>query len=150
VTGRPTKYNADIAAEICTWLAEGKSLRSYCRQRGKPALSSVCLWIVTHDAFSEQYKRAREAAGYAHADSIAELAELVQAGKIEPNAARVAMDGRKWSAERMAPKTHMPQSLVNHQSPDGSMTPKPALDLSGLPSDALEAIVKAADGQADD
>jgi hypothetical protein len=39
---------------------------------------------------------------------------------------------------------------VDHRSGDGSMTPKAALDLSKLSTDALEAIVKAADGQADD
>jgi hypothetical protein len=37
---------------------------------------------------------------------------------------------------------------VDMTSSDGSMSPKP-LDLSKLPSEALEAIVKAADGQSD-
>ncbi len=37
---------------------------------------------------------------------------------------------------------------IDHTSSDGSMTPK-GLDLSSLPADALEAIVKAADGQSD-
>ncbi len=37
---------------------------------------------------------------------------------------------------------------IDHTSSDGSMTPK-GLDLSSLPADALEAIVKAADGQTD-
>jgi len=121
--GRPTKYTDEIADEISVWIAEGNSLRSYCRQKGKPVLSTVCLWIVTHKDFSERYARAREAAGYAHADDILDVSDLVKAGKLDPNAARVIIDAKKRSAERMAPKRHMPQSIVNHQSPDGSMTP---------------------------
>jgi len=147
--GRPTDYTQELAETICTWVAEGKSLRSYCKQDNTPALSTVCLWIVTHDEFSEHYRRAREAAGYAHADNIVDIVQQIADQSLEPNAARVMMDGLKWSAERMAPKSHMPQSLVNHQSPDGTMTPK-GLDLSGLPSETLEALVKAADGQPDD
>lgn len=37
----------------------------------------------------------------------------------------------------------------DHTSSDGTMTPKAAIDLSKLPAEALEAIVKAADGQSD-
>lgn len=37
----------------------------------------------------------------------------------------------------------------NHESEGGTMTPK-ALDLSKLPADALEAIVRASDGQPND
>jgi hypothetical protein len=121
--GRPTDYTPQIAERICIWIAGGMSLRSFCRQDNTPDLSTVTRWIVAHDPFRIQYVQAREAAGYAHADDIADLAEKVIAGDIEPNAARVAMDARKWTAERMAPRAHMPQSLVNHKSPDGSMTP---------------------------
>lgn len=39
---------------------------------------------------------------------------------------------------------------VDHTSSDGSMTPKGSLDLSNVPSDALKALVEAADGQSDD
>ena len=38
---------------------------------------------------------------------------------------------------------------TDHTSSDGTMTPK-AVDLSKLPSEVLEALVEAADGQADD
>ena len=35
---------------------------------------------------------------------VAEIAARCEAGDIEPNAARVAIDGYKWTAARMAPK----------------------------------------------
>lgn len=147
-TGRPSDYTPEIADRICQWLAGGQSLRAFCKQDNTPALSTVCLWIVTHDQFSEQYKRAREAAGYAHADEIADIANRVLVGEVDPQAARVAMDGKKWAAERMAPKTHMPQSLINHESPGGTMSPKPGIDLSKAPDDVLKWIVSQADERA--
>jgi hypothetical protein len=45
----------------------------------------------------------------------------------------------------MAPKAHAAKQDINHTSADGSMTPKPALDMSKLSTEALAEIVKAAD-----
>lgn len=148
--GRPTIYTQELADRICEHIAGGNSLRSFCAQEDAPGISSVTRWIVSKPEFWAQYVQAREAAGYAHADHIADLSQRVESGDIEPQAARVAMDGRKWSAERMAPKTHMPQSLVNHSSPDGSMTPKPALDVSALSVEAMAEIMSAADAARQD
>jgi len=52
------------------------------------------------------------------------VVELLREGEIDPHTAKAMMDGLKWSAERMAPKAHMPQSLINHESPQGTMTPQ--------------------------
>ena len=79
-----------------------------------PVMSTVLLWVVDgkHPEFSEQYTRAREAAGYAHADRILETLTLLEQKKVKPDAARVILDGLKWSAERMAPKAHSPRHQV--------------------------------------
>lgn len=127
--GRPTDYNADVATRICSWLAEGKSLRAFCRQDDAPGLSTVTMWIVTHPEFRAQYVRAREAAGYAHADNIVDVAQEVRDGGIDPQAGRVAMDGLKWAAERMAPKTHSPKQEIDHTSSDGSMKPPTRIEI---------------------
>ena len=142
---RPTIFTQEMADRFCDHIAEGKSMRSFVRENDdSPGLSSWTRWIVGKPEFWEQYTQARQAAGYAHADDMAEIVDKVGSGQLEPQAARVMMDGRKWTAERMAPKQHMPQSLINHESPQGTMTPR-ALDLSKLPSEALEAIVQATD-----
>ena len=121
--GRPTDYNAKVATAICQWLAGGQSLRAYCRQDGTPDLSTITRWIVAHDEFRKQYVQAREAAGYAHADNIIDVAEAVRSGRLDPQAGRAVMDGMKWAAERMAPKTHSPKQEIDHTSSDGTMSP---------------------------
>ena len=124
---RTSKYTKKLGDNICVRLAGGESLRSVCRDAKMPALSTVLLWVVDgkHEAFSEQYHVAREAAGYAHADEALDMRYAVISGEVDAQAARVVLDALKWGAERMSPKKHSPRQMIDHSSPDGSMTPQP-------------------------
>ncbi|NVK02442.1 MAG: hypothetical protein HWE12_12930 [Oceanospirillaceae bacterium] len=115
---RPSKYTPKLGSIICWRLAGGESLRSICRDPSMPANSTVLLWIVdgNHSDFSEQYRMAREAAGYAHADRLIEIVERVEVGELSPASARVMADQLKWSAERMAPKAHSSRQDLNIRS----------------------------------
>lgn len=114
MAGRPSKYTKRLGDEIAQRLAEGESLRSICRDEHIPAKSTVLLWVVDgeHEAFSDQYRRAREAAGYSHGDEVRDIAEELRNGKLEPQTAKVMLDALKWSAERMAPKSHSPRQEI--------------------------------------
>lgn len=105
---RPSKFTSDLANTICLRLAGGESLRNICRDSSMPALSTVLLWVVDgmHEEFSDQYRLAREAAGFAHADRLIDIVEQVEGGVLSPATARVMADQLKWSAERMAPRAH--------------------------------------------
>ncbi|RUR48806.1 ubiquitin carboxyl-hydrolase [Vreelandella populi] len=124
---RPTKYTKAMTAKLCARLANGESLRSICLSEEFPDKSTILLWVVDgeHAEFSDQYRRAREAAGYAHADRIIDTVDKVSTAELDPQSAKAMLDGLKWAAERMAPKAHSPKVLQEHTSPDGSMTPKP-------------------------
>jgi hypothetical protein len=118
MTGRPTIYSEDMAKRICQRLASGESLRSICRDDDMPAKSTVLLWVVTPDhPFLDHYSRAREASGFAHADRSVDIVDQVVSGELEPNAARVALSGLQWAAERMAPKKHSPRQELT--GPEG-------------------------------
>ena len=114
---RPTDYTPELAERICQHIAGGESLRSVCRSPGEPHVATVCRWIIKHDEFREQYAHAREAAGYAHGDGVIEVVEAVRNGDIDAQTARVMMDGLKWAAERMAPKSHSPRLHASKSSP---------------------------------
>lgn len=140
--GRPTDYTQEIAEQVCSWLAGGKSLRAYCRQENTPDVTTVCRWIVRHDEFRQQYAQAREAAGYAHGDGVIEIVELLREGGLEHQTAKAMMDGLKWAAERMAPKAHGAKQEINHISTDGSMSPT-SIDASKLSTDTLKELFNA-------
>jgi hypothetical protein len=111
--GRPTIYSEDLAKEICHWISQGKSLRAYCRQDNTPSYATIMNWVVGNPEFIEHYVQARDAAGHAHADGIIDVVEHVFAGKLDPQSAKAIMDGMKWAAERMAPKSFSPRQSVD-------------------------------------
>ena len=132
---RPTDYTPEIAESVCSWLAGGKSLRAYCRQDGTPDVTTICRWIVRHDEFRQQHTQAREAAGYAHGDGVIEVVELLRDGSVDPQTAKAMMDGLKWAAERMAPKSHSSRQDLNHTSSDGSFAPTRIELVAATPKD---------------
>ena len=124
---RPTKLTKKVRDEICTRIAGGESLRSVCDDTHLPVMSSVLLWVVDNrDGFSEHYMRAREAAGFAHADRLVHTVDKVADGTYDPQTAKAMLDGLKWAAERMAPKRHSPrQELVGDGGGPIQMTVSP-------------------------
>lgn len=73
--GRPTLYTKEIADEILTWLSDGKSLRSYCQQEGKPDKATVIRWLAVHEEFATNYARARDLLADAIVDDVLDIAD---------------------------------------------------------------------------
>lgn len=112
---RPTVMTQEVRETICEKLAAGESLRSICREDDMPAVSTVLLAVVQdRDGFSEQYMQARTAGGFSHADRIIDTVDRVSTGEIDPQSARAMLDGLKWAAERMAPKSHSNRQEIDH------------------------------------
>lgn len=162
--GRPTDYKQETADTICERLADGESLRAICRDNDMPSKATVFRWLGLHEEFSDQYARARETQADSLFDDVLEIADDARNDWMEKNGdgdngwqvngehvqrTRLRIDARKWMAGKLRPKVYGEKSQLEHTSPDGTMTPK-ALDLSQLPTETLEAIVKVADGQPDD
>ena len=118
--GRPSLYTDKLAAKICRRLAEGESLRAICADRAMPGISTVMGWLFdgSHDGFSEQYARAREAQAEIRADEIVDIADDASGdftankdGKLVANSehiqrSRLRVDARKWIAAKLLPKRY--------------------------------------------
>lgn len=116
--GRPTAMTPEAVETICKRLSGGESLRQIClSDNSLPDISTVFRAVVQdRDGFYDKYVQAREAAGFAHADRINEVVELLSEGALDPNVAKAMMDGLKWTAERMSPKHHSPRQNLDHTS----------------------------------
>src|SRR5690606_8241724 len=95
-TGRPSSFNEAVANEICERIADGESLRKICEDEGFPERRTIFRWLANpeHVEFRRQYALAREASADADDDDIRDIASRVEDGKLDPQAARVAIDAK--------------------------------------------------------
>ena len=119
--GRPSSFNEAIAGEICERIADGESLRAICADEDYPDRKTVFRWLADPERadFRRQYALARETSADADDDDIRDIAGRVEAGKLDPQAARVAIDAKKWSAGKRKPKVYGDASTLKHTGPDG-------------------------------
>jgi len=131
-TGRPSKYNDQIALEICSRLGDGESLRKICMDEGMPTKTTVMNWLTTKPDFLDQYARAREIQAETQFDEIIDIFDpppelSYVTGKkgglvgVKFDATYVAwmklrVDTRKWTAARMAPRKYGEQKQAEEKS----------------------------------
>lgn len=106
--GRPAIFSAELAAEVLSRLAEGRSLRSVCQDEEMPSISTVMKWLREDDAFSQQYACAREARAdvmFEELDDVSEDAASAE-NAVKVAGLRLKADNIKWKLARMAPKKY--------------------------------------------
>jgi hypothetical protein len=105
-------------------LAGGMSLKRICEKKTMPSRQSVYSWLRLHEEFLDNYTRAKDDSADALADDIIDIAQGVLKKKYDPQAARVAIDGMKWSASKLKPKKYgdkldlTGESTVTHKFKD--------------------------------
>ncbi|MFO3907642.1 ubiquitin carboxyl-hydrolase [Enterobacter hormaechei] len=128
-TGRPSDYLPEVAADICSLLADGESLRKVCDRPGMPNKATVFRWLAQHEEFRDQYAKATETRADAIFEEMFDIADDVPAEAAEVAKARLRIDTRKWALARMNPKKYGDKvsQEIDHKSSDGTMTPKPTI-----------------------
>jgi hypothetical protein len=132
--GAPSIFSQELADEICRQMATGRSLRSVCREKGMPDLSTVIRWLAKEgpkwDEFRTQYTRAREAMADAMAEELLEISDdgsndwmdrQRQDGSTERvldhehvQRSKLRVDTRKWLASKVAPKKYGERITQEH------------------------------------
>ena len=119
--GRPSTYNALIAAEICSRISDGISLRTICKADDMPCTATIFIWFGKHPDFVEQYTRACEARAEAIFEESLEIADdgtndwmasnkPDNAGYIANGEhiqrSRLRVETRKWFVAKLNPKKY--------------------------------------------
>ena len=124
--GRPTDYSLEITDLICERLASGESMRAISRDEDMPCMSTLFLWLRTHEEFSEQYAKAKEESADALVEDMLDIADnqvsqplLVNGEPVEIDGklievrdgpavqhAKLRVDTRKWAASKLKPKKY--------------------------------------------
>lgn len=126
-TGRPSDYLPEVAADICSLLADGESLRKVCARPGMPNKATVFRWLAERGEFRDQYAQATETRADAIFEDMFDIADNVAEEAAAVGKARLRIDTRKWALARMNPKKYGDKvsQEIDHKSSDGSMATKP-------------------------
>ena len=127
MTGRPSIRTPELLEEICALIAQGKSIASIGEMEGMPEARTIWGWLNRDEGFLQSYTRAIQARAIIHAERIDELAEMATRGEIPPDVARVAIDAKKWTAQRLLPKLYGDRTQV-----DATVTHTHTLHLEAL------------------
>lgn len=134
--GRPSGYSEEEADMICAWIADGKSLRSYCREHARETVT-VYRWLREEKEFARRYARAHDDRADSLADEIVDIADESVGGTSDDiQAARLRIDARKWVSAKLKPqkwgdkveieqKGHVTFNLGNLRRPPIDVTPAP-------------------------
>lgn len=134
-------FHEEAADQILDAIAEGKGLVTFLKERPDlPSYPTIMRWVRDNPEFAADYTRAREDMADHDADKIADVAKLVSDGKMDPQAARVAIDAYKWSAGKRRPKRYG-DKLEIEQTATVSVTH--TLDVSSLSLEELDVLEKA-------
>lgn len=131
MTGRPSDFTQAAADRICERISNGESLRTICKADDMPDKATVFRWLGKHDAFRDQYARAREAQADALFDEILDIADDgtndwmerrnadgQSIGWVENGEAMrrstLRVDARKWMAGKLRPKKYGDKLELEH------------------------------------
>lgn len=118
--------------QICVELAEGKSLRSICRENGWKE-SSIRYWLNKSEESFAQYAHARELQADVLFDEILEIADgKHESAKMDVQERRLQIDARKWMAGKLRGK-YSDKLIV-----EGQQTVTHRYDLDSLETERLD------------
>jgi hypothetical protein len=139
--GRHSTYDPEIADRICEGIANGNSLVSILKEdEDLPTYTTIMKWLKDFPEFADNYAHAREHQADHDADKIGDIAENVMKGKIDPGAARVAIDAYKWAAGKRKPKVYGDRVAVGGSEDMPPIKTSTQLDVSSLSLEELEVL----------
>ena len=128
--GRPSKYTVEIADIICDIIANSSRGLQSIADELELSRSTIHLWLVHEDGFSDKYARAKESQAHFMADETIGIADdssrdtKIIKGKdgkdIEVentewvNRSRLRIDTRKWLAGKLLPKKYGDKIQTEH------------------------------------
>lgn len=137
----PMEFTEEIADAILHGIAEGNSLVSILKEDDElPSYTTVMKWLRQYPEFAANYARAREDQADHDADKIGDIAERVVKGKLDPNAARVAIDAYKWAAGKRKPKVYGEKLAIGGSEDMAPIKTTTKLDISSLSLEELDVL----------
>lgn len=111
--GAPTK-NHDWVYKVLDLMEEGASLSDALRQTKGASNGSFYRYVVKYPDLWEKYAIVRKVRSHQTFDEIADLEAKVLSGMLDPQAANVVINSRKWRLARMDRKNYSEKTEIEH------------------------------------
>jgi hypothetical protein len=102
------------ATDLVAWLSNGKPLREWCRQEGKPEWRTVYDWMDKDENFSARIARAREDGHDVIADQCVTLADTQPVDQVEVAWRRLQVETRLKLLAKWNPKKYGDRQQLEH------------------------------------
>lgn len=114
--GRPSKFNQELADEICHRLSLGQTMASICNDSHMPDYGTLWRWTRENGDFQDESTRARETGTHALADQCIAIADDPM---LDPADKRVRIDTRirligKWNQKKYGDKIEVESNQSNN------------------------------------
>jgi len=114
--GRPSKFNQELADEICHRLSLGQTMASICNDSHMPDYGTLWRWTRENGDFQEESARARETGTHALADQCIAIADDPT---LDPADKRIRIDTRirligKWNQKKYGDKIEVEANQSNN------------------------------------
>lgn len=157
--GRVSTFSQETADAICERIANGEPLRQICRDEGMPAWRTVYNWQDEHADFKARIAHARELGEEAIAQECMMIADTPQIGQKTVSKAtgmetteadmiehrRLQIDTRLKLLAKWNPRKWGDKMAIGGAADLPPVQTESVLDVSGLPTDVLEALMRAKD-----
>lgn len=100
-------FNPAVATDLLEAIASGIPVTKALKKvANAPSYGTLQAWRRDYPEFAVAFVQAKQAAAEMFAGEVYELTEEVRYGGVEPAAAKVAMDGKRWLASKFAPREY--------------------------------------------
>lgn len=138
--GRPSKFSKAMADSICDWIADGKSLRTFCEVETNPHTTTILRWLRENDDFRIQYAIARDDQTDSFVNDMVHIADneavmpllddtgnvvmvggkpLMTTTNVSIQHAKLRIETRQWTAMKLRPKKYGTQPEGNQATAGG-------------------------------
>lgn len=102
---RPSEYNYEMCIDICTEVAEGYNIKTVLKRKDEyPTFQTFCNWKREHKELFDLYVKTMQDKSESELEEIDNVYAMLRAGEIEPSAANVLIQTKKWTASKYYPK----------------------------------------------
>lgn len=105
----------ELLQDLIAWISDGKPLREWCRQPGKPHFTTVYDWLEADESMNLRFARAREDGHDIIADKCIELADTVPGDQTEVAWRRLQIETRLKLLAKWNPKKYGDRVDLGHE-----------------------------------